>query len=91
MNNAIFEAKLKDIKLNTSPAIIGCVMGCIFLNPDCVYAKDAAQEGAEVINSLCNLGPPTLLAVAEICKVRYYIKMYMENLKLIMKKNDKQL
>lgn len=64
-------------------------MGGILLNQDCVYAKTVAQEGTEVINSLYNLGPPTLLAVAEIYKVRSYIKMYMENLKLIMRKNDK--
>ena len=43
-------------------------------------------DGAEVFNSLCNIGPPTLLSVAEIYKVRTYIKMYMENLKLVMKK-----
>jgi len=64
-------------------------MGGILLNQHCVYAKDAAQQGAEVINSLCSIGPPTLLSVAEIYKVRSYIKMYMENLKLIMRKNDK--
>ena len=64
-------------------------MGSILLNQDCVYAKAAAQEGTEVINLLCNLGPPTLLTTAEVYKVRAYVKMYMKNLKLIMKKNGK--
>lgn len=89
INNSIFEAKLKDIKFNTTPTIIGCIMGGILLNQHCVYAKDVTQQGVEVINSLCSIGPPTLLTVAEIYKVRSYIKMYMENLKLIMRKNDK--
>jgi hypothetical protein len=89
VNNAIFEAKLKDIKFNTTPTIIGCIMGGILLNHHYVYAKDAAQQGAEVINSLCSIGPPALLSAAEIYKVRSYIKIYMENLKLNMRKNDK--
>ncbi len=86
MNNAIFEAKLTDIKLNTCPVIIGCVMSCIFLYPDCVYAKDAAQEGTEIISSLSKLNLATLLTAVELYKVKAYIKMYINNLKLVMKK-----
>ncbi len=86
MNTAIFEAKLKDIRLNTSPAIIGCVMGCILLNQGYVYAKDAAQEGTEIINSLSKLNIPTLLTAVELYKVRDYIKMYIKNLKLVIRK-----
>lgn len=61
-------------------------MGCILLNQDCVYAKDAAQEGTEIINLLSKLGPPTLLTAIELYKVEAYIKMYIKNLKLVMKK-----
>ena len=66
-------------------------MGGILLNPACVYAKGSAQEGTEVISFLCTLVPPTLLTAAEIYKVRASIKIYMKNLKLIMRKNDNQL
>lgn len=57
-------------------------MGCILLKQDYVYAADAVHEGAEVINVLSNLGPPTLLTAVEIYKIRGYIKKYIENLKL---------
>ncbi|MBZ9687245.1 hypothetical protein G9F72_013005 [Clostridium estertheticum] len=59
------------------------------LNQDQVYAKDASQQGTEVIKFISNLGPPTLLTSVEIYKVRAYIKMYIVNLKLITRKNGK--
>lgn len=90
-NNAIFKSKLKDIKFNKTPAIIGCIIGCILLKPDYVYAKDTVQESTEVISFLCTLVPPTLLTAAEIYKVRASIKIYMKNVKLIMRKNGNQL
>jgi hypothetical protein len=86
INNAIFEAKLKDINFSRTPTIVACIIGSILLNQDYVYAKGATQEGTEVINFLRELGPPTLLTIAELYKVRDYIKMYMKNLKLIIKK-----
>ncbi len=64
-------------------------MGGILLNHNYVYAKGVTHEGTEVINFLSILGPPTLLTLAEIYKVRSSIKIYMENLKLITIKNDK--
>ncbi|MGH4123924.1 MAG: hypothetical protein ACREV6_13440 [Clostridium sp.] len=64
-------------------------MGGILLNQNCVYAKGVTQEGTEVINFLSILGPATLLTAAEIYKVRSSIKIYMKNLKLIARKNDK--
>jgi hypothetical protein len=59
-------------------------MGCLLLKQDYVYAKDATQQGTEVINYLSILGPPTLLTAVEIYKVRAYIKMYFKNLKLYL-------
>ena len=59
-------------------------MGCILLNQDYVYAKDAAQEGTEVINSLYKIGPPALLTAVEIYKVRAFMKMHGKNLKLYL-------
>jgi len=82
INNTIFDAKLKDNKLDTAPVIISCVIGCIFLTQHCVYAKDAAQEGTKIVKYLSNLGPPTLLTALEIYKVRAYIKMYIKNVQL---------
>ncbi|MGH4137141.1 hypothetical protein [Clostridium sp.] len=55
----------------------------MLLNQNYAYAKDAAQQGTEVINILSTLGPPTLLTAVEIYKVRAYIKMYTHNLKLL--------
>lgn len=66
--------------------MIGCIVSFILLRPDYVYAKNVAQEGTEVVNFLSTLGPPTLLTAAEIYKVRAYIKTYMKNLKLVIKK-----
>jgi len=59
-------------------------MGCILLNQDCVYAKDTATKGIEVINLLYNLGPPTLLTAVDFYKVRAYIKMHIKNLKFYL-------
>ena len=75
---------MKDIKFYKYPTIISCIMGCIFLNPDYAYAKDAAPQAAEVINNLSILGPPMLLTAVELYKVRAYIKMYINNLKLYL-------
>ncbi|MFT5875478.1 MAG: hypothetical protein ACI8WT_004471 [Clostridium sp.] len=66
-------------------------MSGIILKQDCVYAKDAAGQGIEIINLVSILGPPIMLTVAEMFKVRAYIKMYIKNLKLVTIKNDKQL
>ena len=85
----MFEAKLKDIKFSTSPAIIGCVMGCILLNQDYVYAKAAAKESIEVVNSLYKLGPEALLTAVEVYKVRASVKMYIKNLKLYLHQTAK--
>jgi hypothetical protein len=84
INSAIFEAKLNDIKFDKAPGILGCIMGCILLNQDYVYAKNAAQECAVAITSLYKLGAPTLLTAVEIYKVRAFLKMYIENLKLYL-------
>ncbi|MCB2291087.1 hypothetical protein LGK97_15240 [Clostridium sp. CS001] len=54
------------------------------LNQDYVYAKAAAKESTEVVNSLYNLGPPTLLTAVEVYKVRSHVKMYVKNLKLCL-------
>jgi hypothetical protein len=59
-------------------------MGCILLNQDYVYAKAAAHESTEVINSIYKLGSPTLLTAVEVYKVRAYVKMYIKNLKLYL-------
>ena len=64
------------------------MLACILLKQDYVYAKGVTQEGTEVINFLSKFGPPTLITTGEIYKVRDYIKIYMQNIKL-MKKSDK--
>ena len=84
INNAIFEAKLKDIKFNANPAIITCILGSILLNQHYVYAQGVSQQGAEVANYLSKLGPPTLLTAMEICKVKAYLRMYITNGKLYL-------
>ncbi|MBU3144285.1 hypothetical protein [Clostridium sp. CF012] len=56
------------------------------LNQNYVYAKGVTHEGTEIISIL---GAPTLLTAVEIYKVRSSIKIYMKNLKLITRKNDK--
>ncbi|WP_291632825.1 hypothetical protein [Clostridium sp.] len=66
-------------------------MSGIILKQDCVYARDTAQQGIEIINLVSILGPPIMLTVAEMFKVRAYIRMYIKNLKLVTIKNDKQL
>ncbi|MBU3128206.1 MULTISPECIES: hypothetical protein [Clostridium] len=59
------------------------------LNQNYVYAKGVTHEGTDVINFLSILGAPILLTAAEVYKVRSSIKIYMKNLKLITRKNDK--
>jgi hypothetical protein len=80
----IFEAKLKDIKLNTTPAIITCILGSILLNQQYVLASGISQEGSQVASYLSKLAPPTLLTAMEIYKVKAYIRMYITNSRLYL-------
>ena len=80
----IFEAKLKDIKFNTSPATISCILAAILLNQHYAFAEGISQQGTEIANVYAKLGPPTLLTSMEIYKIKAYIIMYINNGKLYL-------
>lgn len=80
INDIIFEAKLKDIKLNENHKIITYTIGIIFFSQHLAFANPSVEKSNEVNEFLNNYGPPFILTIGELFKSRMPIKVHMKNL-----------
>lgn len=80
IDDIIFEAKLKDIRVNENRKIITYTIGIIFFSQHLAYANPSVGESNQAIEFLNNYGPPFILTVGELFKSRIPIKLHMKNL-----------
>jgi len=80
INNFIFEAKLKDIRLSDYQKIISYALGIIFLSQQLAYANPSVGQSSKTIEFLDNYGPPLILTAVDFLKLGAPIKIHMKNL-----------
>ena len=79
VNNIIFEAKLKDIRLSDYK-VISYTIGIIFFSQQIAYAYPSVVKSNKAIEFLDNYGPPLILTAVDLLKLGAPIKIHMKNL-----------
>jgi hypothetical protein len=82
VNDLIFDAKLKNIRLNEYHKIIGYSTIMIFLSQQLAYAHPSFSESNKAIEFLDNYGPPLILSAEDLLNQGIPILLHMKNLRI---------